>query len=249
MLYAIVKSIAVGLMRLLFRVEARGLENLPVAGPVLLVSNHSSVLDPPLVGGAAPLRLSFLAKAELFRLPVFGGLLRRLGARPVRREGPDPAAMRMALRVLEEVLKTRGLEPNGKVAARVIPTLRDRIHVSDDIRTLAEGGELDYYFRDPELDEKKVPGKGSDPQIATRHLAELRKRFAAHASSEEMTSERAKELVWEYAEKEGRGPVLWPLRYALTGAEHSPDPFTVASIIGGDACVRRIDAALTALGA
>ena len=102
MLYAIVKSIAVGLMRLLFRVEARGLENLPVAGPVLLVSNHSSVLDPPLVGGAAPLRLSFLAKAELFRLPLFGGLLRRLGARPVRREGPDPAAMRMALRVLEE---------------------------------------------------------------------------------------------------------------------------------------------------
>src|SRR5205809_5911076 len=45
-------------------------------------------------------QLSFLAKAELFRMPLFGPLIRRLNARPVRREGPDPGALRMALRVL-----------------------------------------------------------------------------------------------------------------------------------------------------
>lgn len=102
MLYAVVKSIVVILMRLLFRLEARDAGNIPATGPVLIVSNHSSLLDPPLVGGASSRQLSFLAKAELFRIPVLGPLIRRVGARPIRREGPDPGAMRAALRVLEE---------------------------------------------------------------------------------------------------------------------------------------------------
>ena len=54
-------------MRLLFRLEGRGTEHVPAHGPVLLVANHSSFLDPPLVGGVAPRPLSFMAKAELFR--------------------------------------------------------------------------------------------------------------------------------------------------------------------------------------
>lgn len=101
-LYATLKPIAVVLMRLLFRLEARDAVRVPATGPVLLVSNHSSVLDPPAVGGAASRKLSFLAKAELFRIPVLGPVLRRVGARPIRRAGADPAAMRTALRVLEE---------------------------------------------------------------------------------------------------------------------------------------------------
>ena len=102
MLYAICKPIAVVIMRLLFRLEAHGTEHLPATGPVLLVANHSSVLDPPLIGGSAPRRLTFLAKAELFRVPVFGPLLRRLGAQPLRREGADPSALRAAQRVLRD---------------------------------------------------------------------------------------------------------------------------------------------------
>ena len=102
MLYAFVKAVVFALMRLLFRLETRDPGRVPAAGPALLVSNHSSVLDPPLIGSTSRRRLAFLAKAELFRIPVFGALLRRLGARPLRRAGPDPAAMRTVLRVLEE---------------------------------------------------------------------------------------------------------------------------------------------------
>jgi len=101
-LYATLKVVAVGVMRLLFRLEAREPQNVPAAGAALLVSNHSSVLDPPLVGGASRRQLAFLAKAELFGVPLFGRLIHRLGARPIRRGGSDPAAMRTALRVLEE---------------------------------------------------------------------------------------------------------------------------------------------------
>ena len=102
MLYAVLKPIAFAIMRLLFRLEARGTEHVPRQGPVLLVANHSSFLDPPLVGGVAPRPLSFMAKAELFRVPLLGALIRRLNARPVRREGADAGALRTALRVLQE---------------------------------------------------------------------------------------------------------------------------------------------------
>src|SRR5213594_1730670 len=100
--YACVKPVVAVLMRLFFRVEVKNPEHVPLAGAVLLVANHSSLLDPPLVGGFVPRQLAFLAKAELFRIPLFGGLIRRLNARPVRREGADAGALRTVLRVLGE---------------------------------------------------------------------------------------------------------------------------------------------------
>jgi cytidylate kinase len=100
--YALMRMLAVGVMRAMFRLEAQGTEHIPRRGPALLVSNHSSLLDPPLVGGACPRQLTFLAKAELFGVPGFGRLIHALNARPVRREGADAAALRVALRVLEQ---------------------------------------------------------------------------------------------------------------------------------------------------
>ena len=101
-LYAACKVPTVAFMRLMFRLEAIGTENVPAHGPVLLVANHSSVLDPPLIGGASDRQLTYLAKAELFKIPLFGALIHGLNARPVRREGADPGALRTAKRVLEE---------------------------------------------------------------------------------------------------------------------------------------------------
>jgi 1-acyl-sn-glycerol-3-phosphate acyltransferase len=102
MLYALLKPLAVILMRWLFDLTSVGRHHIPATGPVLLVANHLSVLDPPLVGGAADRQLSFLAKAELFAIPLFGRLIRALNARPVRREGADASALREALRTLAE---------------------------------------------------------------------------------------------------------------------------------------------------
>jgi 1-acyl-sn-glycerol-3-phosphate acyltransferase len=102
MLYAILKPFTAAVMRLLFRLDAVGAEQVPRTGAALIVSNHSSVLDPPVVGAVLPRPLSFLAKAELFAIPLFGRLIRALNARPVRRGAADPAALRTALKVLEE---------------------------------------------------------------------------------------------------------------------------------------------------
>lgn len=102
MLYEILKPIAVLLMRTWFRLRVQGAEHIPSSGPALIVSNHQSILDPPVIGGAARRQIYFLAKAELFRIPVFGRLIRRLNARPVRREGADTRALRTAALLLNE---------------------------------------------------------------------------------------------------------------------------------------------------
>ena len=102
MLYGILKPLAVALMRAGCRLEVRGREHVPPTGPALLVSNHVSVLDPPFVGGASPRELYFLAKEELFRVPLFGRLIHALNARPVRRDGSDGRALKTALKLLGE---------------------------------------------------------------------------------------------------------------------------------------------------
>jgi 1-acyl-sn-glycerol-3-phosphate acyltransferase len=102
MLYAILKPIVAVFLRVFCRLETHGIDYVPREGAVLLVSNHSSVLDPPVIGAAVPRQMTFLAKAELFRIPLFGPLIRRLNAHPVRREGADAGALRAVLRALGE---------------------------------------------------------------------------------------------------------------------------------------------------
>lgn len=101
-LYDVFRMAATALLRVLFRLEWRGREHIPAEGPVLLVANHASLLDPPVVGGSTPRQLYFLAKEQLFGIPVFGSLIWALNARPVKRGGSDPTALRAALRVLEQ---------------------------------------------------------------------------------------------------------------------------------------------------
>ena len=102
MLYALLKPLVLIGLRLAFRYRAVGAEHVPPRGPVLLAANHVSVLDPPAVGVGARRPLHFLAKAELFRIPLLGRLIRGLNTHPVEREGADAGALRRALLLLRE---------------------------------------------------------------------------------------------------------------------------------------------------
>lgn len=90
------------LVRLYFRLTVEGKENMPKTGPVLLASNHCSHLDPPLIALSVFRRLTFLAKEELFSVPVLGSLILSFGAHPVARRQGDVKAIRTALRLLKE---------------------------------------------------------------------------------------------------------------------------------------------------
>ena len=99
--YLIIYSIAAPIIRLLFPHRAVGLENLPEGG-ALLCANHVSGWDPIIIAIALPKRsrLTVMAKDSLFRIPVLGFILRKLGIFPVKRGGNDLTAMKTAMRVL-----------------------------------------------------------------------------------------------------------------------------------------------------
>jgi 1-acyl-sn-glycerol-3-phosphate acyltransferase len=77
-------------------------ERVPLSGPVILASNHASIMDPPLVGAPVKRTINYLARESLFRFPVIGWVLRTWHAVPVDREGGGAAGLRAILdRLLE----------------------------------------------------------------------------------------------------------------------------------------------------
>jgi glutamyl/glutaminyl-tRNA synthetase len=128
-----------------------------------------------------------------------------------------------------------------------MPLIRERISVWENLRTLIMQGEFDYFFADPSIEPTKLPSKNESVEDVRKHLSYVREQFSGFDEETSIDPEKIKAALWDYATENGRGNVLWPLRFALTGADKSPDPFIVASIIGVEAVVRRIGTALQTL--
>jgi 1-acyl-sn-glycerol-3-phosphate acyltransferase len=92
------------LVRVLLRPVVRGAEHVPRTGPVVIVSNHGSWWDIPAIGQVQSRSIRYMAKAELFRIPVFGRIVAWGGGFPVRRGEPD----RDALRIVHETIAAGG---------------------------------------------------------------------------------------------------------------------------------------------
>lgn len=89
-----------GLFGSVWRMRAHGRENVPKTGPLIVACNHVSNLDPPVLGTACPRRISYMAKQELFAIPVLGPLISAVGAYPVDRKGSATAAVKRSVEVL-----------------------------------------------------------------------------------------------------------------------------------------------------
>ena len=94
------------------RMQVYGRENVPLTGPLIVACNHVSYVDPVALGDALPRPIAYMAKVELFRIPVLGPLIFALGAYPVDRGKGDIAAIRASIRALQEG-KAIGIFPEG----------------------------------------------------------------------------------------------------------------------------------------
>ena len=90
------------IIRFLFRIKAEGLENIPNDTPVMFCANHISAKDPVMIAAACKRQITFLAKKELFSVPILGWLIKKLGAVKLDRSGSDIGAIKTSVSVLQK---------------------------------------------------------------------------------------------------------------------------------------------------
>lgn len=121
-----------------------------------------------------------------------------------------------------------------------------RINAFGDIKGMAESGEFSYYTDTPSPDAHKIIWKDSTAQSTLErleHVIHLLDPLTEHT----FTAEGIKAILLPYAEAEGKGAVLWPMRYSLSGKDRSPDPFTLGEALGRKETLVRLEKATALL--
>jgi len=129
----------------------------------------------------------------------------------------------------------------------VLPLILERIHTWGDVRSMIALGELDFFFEEPKYEKNSLLWKGDTDTNKTKARLEKVLDLVGNIPEEKFNKDEVKNSVWDFAEKEGRGSVLWPLRFSLSGKEKSPDPFTLAGVLGKKETLSRVKNAIAKL--
>ncbi|MFT5280807.1 MAG: glutamyl-tRNA synthetase [Flavobacteriaceae bacterium] len=128
----------------------------------------------------------------------------------------------------------------------IISLLLERVHKGNEITELLKEGDFEYLFKEPSYNEpEKLVWKKSDKEHTLIHLQKVIEILSSYGGDEDSTS--IKEVIFPYAEEVGTGDVLWPLRFALSGKDRSPDPFTLIELLGVELSLVYIKNALETL--
>ncbi len=140
----------------------------------------------------------------------------------------------------------------GDVLLRTIPILKERAHTFSEARELVDG-ELAYLFSAPTITRESLLAKEPEGRSGLAQDGLTRIGAVLESLGDTRNAEEIKAQIMpiaddaEAAGKGGRGGILWPLRYALSGAERSPDPFTLIAVLGSGEALKRVQAAIAIL--
>jgi glutamyl/glutaminyl-tRNA synthetase len=132
---------------------------------------------------------------------------------------------------------------------KIVPLLKERARTFVEAREML-GGELSCFFKEPALDPARLVAKETSDRSGMTKLSLEMLSKAIKPLPEGLSPEAVKEVIMPLADAEeakgkgGRGATLWPLRYALSGQERSPDPFTLIAILGRDEATSRVQKAI-----
>jgi glutamyl-tRNA synthetase len=167
---------------------------------------------------------------------------------------PEGELIHIIHEIFNELTKEKKLKKNFKVEAddvrKLLPILVERSSTFGDIRNMIEQGELDYYFEDPDYAVSNLIWKNKEKSLPKDSKEDLKRRLEHVKTTLQDMDENnfkkdiIKSALWDYATAEGRGEVLWPFRFALSGKEKSPDPFILAELLGKTTTLKRIEGAL-----
>jgi len=99
--YSIAYLIVRFLLQVIWRLEVHNEENVPLSGGVVISPTHKSYFDPPVIGAALPREAHYMAKKELFRVPLLKNVIKKLNAFPVDRVGFSRDAIKKSIELLE----------------------------------------------------------------------------------------------------------------------------------------------------
>lgn len=127
---------------------------------------------------------------------------------------------------------------NKETFQKIIPIIRERASYLGDVEKMIEDGEFGYYFTDPQINPEKVIWKKGTAESTVEHLQKVSELIENYNG--DWNKDDLKSTIFPYADEVGRGDVLWPLRFSLSGRDKSPDPFSLLEILGREASLRRI---------
>ncbi|KND47389.1 MAG: glutamate--tRNA ligase [Parcubacteria bacterium C7867-004] len=142
--------------------------------------------------------------------------------------------------------------PDPERLRKALPLLKERSHTLGEARSMLDG-ELSCLFTAPNLLPVMLVAKEPTGRAGLTRSALERALALVESMPEDVSAEAVKEAIMPLADEEevlgkgGRGGVLWPLRYALSGSERSPDPFSLIYILGPAESAARIRSALASL--
>ncbi len=126
----------------------------------------------------------------------------------------------------------------------LVPIIFERISKWGDIQGMVDTGELEFFVSVPMIDKNKLNFKDTSPDKTKENLQNAIE-VLNKLDADNFTKENVKEILMALADKaEKRGEVLHPIRYALSGKDQSPDPFIIASVIGKDETISRLQKAI-----
>ncbi|MFI5333874.1 MAG: lysophospholipid acyltransferase family protein [Chlamydiales bacterium] len=99
--YRLVLASARGFFKLFYRHTVYGLEHFELGGAII-AANHASFFDPPIAAISSPEEVHFLARESLFKVPLFGAIIRALNSHPVRGDAGDIAVFKLLTTLLKE---------------------------------------------------------------------------------------------------------------------------------------------------
>lgn len=137
-------------------------------------------------------------------------------------------------------------EYNEVLLKKLLPIIIDRISAYGELTSIEEQ-EFRFFIRRPEITKElleKIIWKDKDIHEAKMHLVAVE---AILVSTDFSSVSLIKDAIMPYAEEQGKGNVLWPLRMTLSGQEKSVDPFTICYILGKDEICARINAVCNAI--
>ncbi len=182
---------------------------------------------------------------ELERVQKGGAIFDNIKLRWMNQQHLKRISDKEFIKQLTVLMNERG-EQVPTYTQQILSLLRERSATLGEAANMLSSGEFNFYEAVSVDAALLMQNVQADRETVKRHLEKVRI-LIEPTSGENFSAERIKELIFPYANEQGRGAVLWPLRVALSGKEKSPDPFTLAELLGKDQTLQRIKSALQVL--